>query len=80
MVNGGMSTERETIRHVVQEAARTLLKQMEEHFHKLEAEVSRLHFFIENSSLSTEANQAANVRYKLDATGGSLAEGLGRRG
>ena len=42
-VNGGMSTERETIRNDM-EAARTLLKQMEEQFNKLEAKVSQLPF------------------------------------
>ena len=42
-VNGGMSTERETIRNDM-ETARTLLEQMEEHFNKLEAKVSQLPF------------------------------------
>ena len=43
VVNGGISTEREIIRSDV-ETARTLLKQMEEHFNKLEAKVSRFKF------------------------------------
>lgn len=43
VVNGGISMESQTI-HKDMEVARTLLKQMETHLHRLEAKVSRIDF------------------------------------